>query len=159
MYPSNLGTIFKILSIWKKVYFRPFLRVFLCFSCKYGAFWVFFVKIRHVYGPKNITSAWNYILKISSQILFDLKTSNPVLNSLQYIYSNHDLIKTICMFLRYNKVNSNQTKNLLNSIAAPKTSKNNLFFRFEKGSTLIPGYRFEIFQILVERWPKLPYQH
>ena len=55
------------------------------------------------------------------------------------------------MFLRYNKVNTVQTKNLVNIIAAPKTSKNNLFFTFEKGSTLIPGYRFEIFQILVER--------
>ena len=37
------------------------------------------------------------------------------------------------MFLRYNKVNAVQTKNLLNSIAAPKTSKNNLLFRLEKG--------------------------
>ena len=60
------------------------------------------------------------------------------------------------MLLRYNKVDAAQTKNLLNSIAAPKTSKKNLFFRFEKGatSTLIPGYRFEIFQILVGKVTK-----
>ena len=64
-----------------------YLRVFLCFTCKYGVFWVFSIKMSHVHGPKNTTSTWNQILKISEQILFDLKTSNPVLNSAITIHS------------------------------------------------------------------------
>ena len=98
--PRNYFQYF--VGLKKKCIFDPFYVYFCVFRVNMGPFECFSSKLGTFMVQKNIASAWNQILKISSQILFDLKTSNPVLNSLQYIYSNHDLIKTIYMFLRYN---------------------------------------------------------
>ena len=148
IYSTNLECIFNILSIWEKSVFSSnfmlILRVFWCFTCKYWGFWVFFINMGHVQGPKNISSKRNQMLKISDQFCFDLKTLIPVSNSTHQIYSTHNLIKTTCVFLWYYRRKTSQTKNPLNSIASPKTSKNDLFVRFTKGVILTPGYRFEV---------------
>ena len=72
------------------------------------------------------------MLKISDQFSFGLKTLIPVSNLTYQIYLTHNLIKTIHTFLHYNKKHTSQTKNLLNNIATPKTSKTDPFLDLKK---------------------------
>ena len=75
------------------------------------------------------------MLKISDQFCFGLKTLIPVSNLTYQIYLTHNLIKTIHTFLHYDKKHTSQTKNLLNSIATPKTPKNDPFLDLNHNSS------------------------
>ena len=132
---SNVFSIF-CQSEKKSVFSSNFiliLRIFWWFTCKYWGFWVFFINMGHVQGPKNISSKRNQMLKISDQFCFDLKTLIPVSNSTHQIYPTHNLIKTICVFLWYYRKKRPNPK--IYSIASllPKRPKTTFLLDLQKG--------------------------
>ena len=102
IYSTNLECIFNVLSIREKVYFRPF---WLCLYVYFGVLrvniggsWVFFIKLGHVQGHKNIGSKQNKILKVSESFRSISLWSGNLDSGVKLDTSNfvtHNLIKMI----------------------------------------------------------------